>query len=52
MHYGGTMAGGASGLGAGYLGLTIGWWLMAAVLSVFVLSALWQLARPERGARP
>ena len=52
MQYGGSIAGGVSGLGGAYLGLTVGWWLMAAVLAVFVLSALWQLARPEHGARP
>jgi hypothetical protein len=52
MPYGGAIGGGVTSLGAAYLGLTISWWLMAAVLAVFVLSALWQLARPEHGARP
>jgi hypothetical protein len=52
MNYGGTTAAGATGVGAAYLGLSIGWWFMAAVLTVFLASALWQLVRPEHGARP
>jgi len=52
MHYGGTTAMGATGAGAAYLGLSVGWWAMAIVLGVFLASALRQLLRVERGARP
>lgn len=52
MQYGGTSAAGAAGVGSAYLGLSVGWWVIAAVLAVFILTAAWQLLRPEHGARP
>jgi len=52
MQYGGTTAAGATVAGAAYLGLSIGWWIMAAILAVFLLSAAWQLVRPAHGVRP